>query len=344
MSRKASLIVRSEVTATGGSAITPMVRAWIACANRPMSETSPRSVKNASGTACATTASARTATGTTPVRRPSSSTTPTTRVDGWRDARRIAARRSSVSRTRSSSISRRPWLAATVVRRASLRPPVTRPACRGPPPPATRDRGGQRPSTREPPPGGSREPRPSPLRAVLSDVDALHDTEPDGQRHERGATVADERQRDPGDRHDADHHPDVHERLEQEHRGEPRTEQRPERVPGLPGAGEDAPQQGAEQHEDDNRADEPELLGQDREDEVALLDRKELAARLRPVRESRAEQPARSDRDLRLLHLPPRALRVGSGVQEREDPVLLVVAQHIGPGERDRRQRAGRHG
>ena len=154
---------------------------------------------------------------------------------------------------------------------------------------------------------------------------------------------ADERQRNSGDRHEPDDHPHVDEQLEQEHRREPGPEQEAERVTRRPGAGKDAPQERPVQHEHDERADEPELLREHGEHEVALLDRQELAAALGAVGEPRPEQAARPDRDLRLEHLPARALRVGGGVEEREDPVLLVVAQHVRPGDRDHRQRRDRH-
>ena len=54
--------------------------------------------------------------------------------------------------------------------------------------------------------------RPSPLGACLPDVDALDDAEPDGEADQGRAAVRDERQRDPGDRHEPDDHPEVHER------------------------------------------------------------------------------------------------------------------------------------
>jgi predicted PurR-regulated permease PerM len=58
-----------------------------------------------------------------------------------------------------------------------------------------------------------------PLRTALTDVDALQDPEAGGDADQRGAAVGDEGQGDPGDRHDAGHHADVHEELEEEHRG-----------------------------------------------------------------------------------------------------------------------------
>ena len=92
-----------------------------------------------------------------------------------------------------------------------------------------------------------------------------------------------------------------------------RREHRPERVARPPAAGQDPPQERAEQQEQQDRAHEPELLDQHGGHEVALLDRQVLAAVLRPVREPGAQQTARAHRDLRLDELPARALDVAGG-------------------------------
>src|SRR5690242_10696811 len=79
---------------------------------------------------------------------------------------------------------------------------------------------------------------PSPLRPRLADVHALDDPEPDGQADQRRAAVRDERQRDAGDRHDPDDHPEVDDELEQDHRRDPGREHHPERVLRSPAADE----------------------------------------------------------------------------------------------------------
>ena len=48
----------------------------------------------------------------------------------------------------------------------------------------------------------------------------LQDAHPEQQRDHRRAAVGDERERDAGDRHDPDHHPDVHHDLEEQHAGQ----------------------------------------------------------------------------------------------------------------------------
>ena len=68
----------------------------------------------------------------------------------------------------------------------------------------------------------------------------------------------------------------------------------------------------------DHHADEPELLGEDREHEVGGLDRQELALGLRAVRQALAHPAARPDRDLCLVELVAGALDVRAGVEERQ--------------------------
>ena len=101
---------------------------------------------------------------------------------------------------------------------------------------------------------------------------------PIGHADQRRAAVGDERQRDAGDRHDPDDHPDVDEELEQDHRGEAGREHRPERVPRPPAGHQDPPEQRANSTNRTIAADEPELLGEDGEHEVGRLDRQEVAA------------------------------------------------------------------
>ena len=154
----------------------------------------------------------------------------------------------------------------------------------------------------------------------------------------------------PGDRHDPDDHPEVDDQLEQEHRGEARREHRPERVLRPPAADEDPPEQRREQHEQEDRPEEPQLLEIDRRDEVALLDRQEIQLVLRPVRQALAEQAAGPDRDLGLVELPAGALDVagpGRGTRgsaaagSRAARCSRRTAARPGPRWRSRRASAG---
>ena len=67
-------------------------------------------------------------------------------------------------------------------------------------------------------------------------------------------------------------HPHVHDDLEQDHRRHPGREHRAERVLRPPAADEEAPDQQPEQDEQHDRAEEAELLREDREHEVGGLD------------------------------------------------------------------------
>src|SRR3990172_3727483 len=155
---------------------------------------SATSTRSASGTTRAMMLSATLVTGITPASRPASSTTPITRVADWRATNRTTSRRSAPRGTRSGPISRRVWHSATLVWRANRGRLVI---------------------------WGPR----------LPDVDALEDPKAGRDADERRAAVRDERERDAGDRHDPDHHPDVDEQPEHEHRAQAGCEHRPERAP-----------------------------------------------------------------------------------------------------------------
>ena len=122
--------------------------------------------------------------------------------------------------------------------------------------------------------------------------------------------VGDERQRHAGDRHDAQGHPDVLERLEREPADDAGGHQGAEQVLGPDRDPHAAPQHHAEQHDEQAGPDEAELLARDGEHEVGLLLRDELAVRLRAVEQPLAEPSAGADRDPCLLDVVAGALRV----------------------------------
>src|SRR5690242_10604052 len=160
------------------------------------------------------------------------------------------------------------------------------------------------------------------------------------------AAVGDEGQRQAGDRHDAQRHPDVHERLHGEPDRDPSGHQRAER---LLGAGRDpqrAQDDQREQGDDDRGPGETELLPGDREDEVGVLLGDEVAGRQRAVEQAVAEQPARADRDLGLGGAVPGALRVRGRVEERGQPAQLVGLEQVQleRGYRGQRARRGQRG
>src|SRR6185369_14525576 len=83
--------------------------------------------------------------------------------------------------------------------------------------------------------------RRSPFGTPLADVDALEHPEGDGDADQRGAAVADERQRDAGDGHHADDHPDVDDELEEQPRADATRKDRAEWVPRSPARDQDPP-------------------------------------------------------------------------------------------------------
>ena len=82
-----------------------------------------------------------------------------------------------------------------------------------------------------------------------------------------------------------------------------------------------------EEAQDEDDAEEPPLLGDDRQNEVRVLDGQETQLALRAAAESLAREAARADGDLGLADLVAGAEHVGVGVQERADPRLLVVLE-----------------
>jgi predicted PurR-regulated permease PerM len=59
-----------------------------------------------------------------------------------------------------------------------------------------------------------------PLSPFLVHVDALDDPQPGSEADQRSTAVADKGQGDPRDRHDPDHHAEVHDQVKKDHRGE----------------------------------------------------------------------------------------------------------------------------
>src|SRR3989442_3791603 len=158
-----------------------------------------------------------------------------------------------------------------------------------------------------------------------SDSNRLHDSQP-GQRGDRGgAAVRDQRQRDAGDRQQADVHPDVLEHLDQDHREHAAGQQLAEAVRSHAGRAQNTNQESPEKCQEDEAAEQAELLGERRENEVGRSFRDEAELTLHPMQPAAAEHPSGSDRDPRLDQVVPRAQRVQVGVEEDLEPPLLVT-------------------
>jgi hypothetical protein len=161
--------------------------------------------------------------------------------------------------------------------------------------------------------------------------------DPDGREtdDERRATRADERQRDPGNRDQGDDDADVDERLQAQPAGDAGCQQRPERVRCRKRGAGPSVGQDEEQHDDRARAEEAELLADDREDEVVERVRHEHPA----VAEAGPGQPADAERQQALHGMEAVAEGVGPRVQPRPNAVHLVAAQANEHGRRQPRAR-----
>src|SRR5450830_1804450 len=137
---------------------------------------------------------------------------------------------------------------------------------------------------------------------------------------------------------------DVHVRLDRDVEDEQDDENRPAAVARVPREGQRACDEEAVEREKDRDAHEPPLLGERREDEVGVADGQETEPALGSLLPALAEDAARADRDSGLPDLVARAPRGEVRIEERADPVLLVVLQEEprpSDGERRRHDEDG---
>ena len=152
------------------------------------------------------------------------------------------------------------------------------------------------------------------------------------REHERAA-VAEERQRNPGDRHEVERHADVLEDVREPAREQPERHQAAERIVRALRDADHAQEQKQEQRERDQYADEAELLADDREDEVRVLLGKKREPLLRAVQIAAPEPTARPDRDDRLDHVVAAAARIDRRIEEHLE-AILPVRRHVLPDQR----------
>src|SRR5690606_13243539 len=119
-------------------------------------------------------------------------------------------------------------------------------------------------------------------------------------------------------------------------------QQPPEGVLRGHGDVETAPQYRHVQPDQEQHAQQSELLGQHRQDEVGVALRNEVELRLRPVQPALALYAAGTDGDLRLDDVVAGSGRIAVGVEEGQDAVLLVRhGDEDPPGRRRQYQGAG---
>ena len=143
-------------------------------------------------------------------------------------------------------------------------------------------------------------------------MDALQQADRHQEYYQRTAAKTHERQRDPGDGHDADGHPDVHEHLESEDPGDPGCDQTTVHVFGQPRHAKRPPDDDSKQSYQQDGAHKSQLLPNDREDEVGMVRRQEVQMGLRALQVSLAREHAAAHGDLALGQLVAQAGRVSS--------------------------------
>src|SRR5215472_10417898 len=165
--------------------------------------------------------------------------------------------------------------------------------------------------------------------------------EPDAEQahDERGAAVADERQRYAGDRPRRCRDADVHERLQDDRRRDAGREIETESVFGCGCDADAAICEREEEQEHRGRADKAELLTDDRVDEIRIRLR-QVAELLTALPESNPEDTARSERVERLYDVVTGALRVVERMEKRGEAIAPVRAREDeGDDRRDRDDR-----
>src|SRR5918996_133061 len=180
------------------------------------------------------------------------------------------------------------------------------------------------------------------------DGDVKEYPDPGEQHDEARPAVGDERQRDPGERSDAEDGRQVDRRLAADERREPGGEELAERILAAERDAKSREGECGERADDEHRADETELLADHREDHVGVrLGEVEHLGDALP--EALAREASGAEADQRLHDLKARAFRVAPGVEEAEDTGATVGLgpdrDHADPDREEcsREQRTERH-
>src|SRR6478672_5086517 len=180
--------------------------------------------------------------------------------------------------------------------------------------------------------------------------DVKEDSDAGERDHEARAAIRDERQRNPGQRGEPHHGREIDRRLPADERGQTGREPLAEGVLALQRDLQAEVREGAVGGDHGGRADEAELLADDREDHVRMRFR-EVVHLLDALAETDAEDPAGAEPDHRLDGLEAGALRVLPRVEEAEQaraPVRLEPdgeqAERADDPETEAERAAGRAG
>src|SRR5437867_5043563 len=154
---------------------------------------------------------------------------------------------------------------------------------------------------------------------------------------DRRSSVGDERKRNARGGEETDHHRSVHDDREKEHRRDCQDEKHPAAVSRHARERQRSQEQHREEEEHQADSEEPPLLRDHRENEVGVLDGQEAQLALSPRPETLPREAPGAHGDLRLSDLVPRSEDVRLRIQERADPLLLVVRQHEPADAREER-------
>src|ERR1700678_2270582 len=160
------------------------------------------------------------------------------------------------------------------------------------------------------------------------------DAEAGQQRDHGSAPVADQRQGHADHRQDAARHAGVDEHIDEEAQCDGASGQARKSVLALHGQIQRASDHDAVQRQNEQLAQQAELLADDGEDEIGGPFRQEFKLRLAAVHIALAETPARADRDLRLDDVVSGAQRVVFGIEEGQYALPLVIVDEM-PGRPD---------
>src|SRR5438094_216094 len=151
------------------------------------------------------------------------------------------------------------------------------------------------------------------------------------RRHGRGPALAHQRQRDTGDRQEADHHPDIHRSLKEQNRRKSYNQESSRAVTGRLRSVQKAQQQREVKQKHQQSPNETLFLGKGREDEVGLGNGYESQPALRPISDALAPKAARPDGNPGLRTLVAGTLRVLRRMNEGGHPLALVRLQGVPP-------------
>src|SRR6266852_4229830 len=158
----------------------------------------------------------------------------------------------------------------------------------------------------------------SPLARLLRKIEKQADR--DEARDQRRSAVAHQRQRQSLGGHEAKRDADVDERLDRDHHGEPERGVEIEALLAESRDPEAAPNQKGKGRNHGDRADESQLLADNRENEVGVRLGKEEEF-LPSVADAQPMQAAGTDRDERLHGLESLPLRIGLGIQKGQKAI-----------------------